>query len=317
MKTPLERIVPAPGFGKFALDFLMGEFPSYRREDWLEAAASGRLLADGERADFNAVAGVARERRYVFEPPPPREPPIDDSYCFVYEDEHIAVVNKSGNLPCHPAGSYREHSLSRLLVSRNGFAEAFMVNRLDRETSGLVLAAKTAEAASQCGRDLMAGLFGKSYVARVAGCWTLPREFTASGAIRLERGEIVRKKRVFELGSSEGQACVTIFKLMETDAANGFSLLQAKPVTGRPHQIRATLKALGYPVAGDKLYGPDETIYARLCGDALTPADLAALRGFPRQCLHSHGLSFPHPFTRASLAFTAPAPRDMDFVCGA
>ena len=245
----------------------------------------------------------------------PPEPAVDDSYSIVFEDAHIAVVNKPGNLPCHPSGRYHVNSLSVMLATRGGFPAAHMVNRLDRETSGLVLAAKTPEAASVCGRDLMAGFFAKSYLVLVAGCWTLPREYTATGSIRLVRGGVVWKKRVFEkLGSLEigklgnAQTATTVFRLLETNSNRNLSLLQADPVTGRPHQIRATLKALGYPVAGDKLYGPDETIYSRMCEGSMTSEDITALGGFPHQCLHSWRLSFPHPFTRETLSFEAPAP---------
>ncbi|MCL1910257.1 MAG: RluA family pseudouridine synthase, partial [Kiritimatiellaeota bacterium] len=301
MKPPLEHIIPANESGAPLLDALMRAFPSYKPDDWLTAAATGHLLANDAPVDFNAAPVALPGTRITFHAPARSEPKVDDSYAIVFEDEHIAVVDKPGNLPCHPAGRYYENSLSRLLAPR----EVHMVNRLDRETSGLVLAAKTPAAASRCGLDLMAGRFAKTYLVIVAGCWTLPREHTANGVIRLERGEIVRKKRVFDF-SGDGQPCSTVFRLIKTDPAESLSLLEADPITGRPHQIRATLKTLGYPVAGDKLYGPDETIYARLCADALTPGDIAALGGFTRQCLHSWRLGFPHPFTRGALAFEAP-----------
>ena len=313
MKPPLAYIVAASDAGLPLIDALARKFPSYSRDAWFAAASDGRLLADGARADLSAPAHPAA--RITFHPPAAAEPAVDDSYKIVFEDEHIAVIDKPGNLPCHPAGRYYEHSLSRMLAARDGFAQAFMVNRLDRETSGLVLAAKTPDAASRCGLDMMAGRFAKSYLVVVAGCWTLPHEHTATGKIRLERGETVRKKRVFvpDPATADGQLCTTVFRLVKTNAAESLSMLEAEPITGRPHQIRATLKALDYPVAGDKLYGPDETIYARLCADAMTPADQDALRHLPRQCLHSHRLTFPHPVSRTPLAFTAPLPPDFPF----
>jgi len=303
VKPPLECGITADDAGAPLIDALMRKFPSYKRAEWLAVATDGCLFIDGARTNLHepAIAGT----RVIFQPPECEEPVVDDSYSIVFEDEHIAVVNKSGNLPCHPAGRYFENSLSRMLVARNGFDAAFMVNRIDRETSGIVLVAKTTEAASRCGQDLMAGRFEKKYLVLVAGCWTLPREHTATGSIRLERGEVVRKKRVFAQDGA-GAVCTTKFRLLSVDAERDLSLLEAEPVTGRPHQIRATLKALGHPVAGDKLYGPDETIYARLRADTLTPADITALSGFPRQCLHSWRLAFPHPFTRAEISFEAP-----------
>ena len=118
------------------------------------------------------------------------------------------------------------------------------------------------------------------------------------GAIVLVRGDIVRKKRVFRpdetLDPASPAHALTRFRCL--GRAAGISFLEAVPETGRPHQIRATLKAIGFPVVGDKLYGVDETIYARMCADAMTPEDVAALR-MSRQALHAQSLAFRHPFT--------------------
>ena len=319
MKPPLSFTVTQDEAGATLRELLLRKFSSYTPADITDAAAAGLLLTDGIPASPNAPAALGTKIEY--QPPQTPEPDIDDAYSIVYEDDSIALINKSGNLPCHPAGRYYDNTLSRLLIARNGFPAANMVNRLDRETSGLVLVAKTTEAASRCGRDLMADLFSKSYLVIVEGLWALPQDYTARGLIRLERGDVIRKKRVFEETppesetlSSNAQKCETIFRLLKTSSSDSLSLLEARPITGRPHQIRATLKALGYPVAGDKLYGPDETIYARLCADALTPSDLAALRRLPRQMLHSWRLSLPHPITRATLTFEAPMPNDMNVI---
>ncbi len=289
---------------------MVGLFPSYSREAWLSAIADGTLTVDGATPipELILVEGMLMEYRSA----PVIEPDVDATYDIVFEDEHLAVVNKSGNLPCHPAGRYYEHSLSRMLVSRNGFPNAFLVNRIDRETSGLVLVAKTQDAASRCGLAMMAGRYDKQYLVLVEGAWSLcpcGEVHKVSGTIKLERGLIVRKKRVFVEGALDvkGQIAETNFKCVWT--SNGLSLLEAEPITGRPHQIRATLKALGYPVVGDKLYGIDETIYARMDLDAITEQDFAALR-MKRQALHSWGLVFRHPFSETTIFLEASPPEN-------
>lgn len=294
--------------GLALVDCMSGLFPSYRREDWLEAIALNALTVNGVTPvpDLPLVAGM----RLAYRSPAAAEPEIDATYCILFEDEHLAVVNKSGNLPCHPAGRYYEHSLSRMLVARNGFPAAFMVNRLDRETSGLVLVAKTQEAASRCGLSMMAGKYTKHYRVLVEGEWsraTVGVAHRVCGFIQLKRGSVVRKKQVFleGCGGSEGQTAETIFTCLWK--RGGLSLLDAEPITGRPHQIRATLKAIGYPVVGDKLYGLDETIYARLCCDAMTSDDRAALR-MNRQALHAWTLEFHHPFSGTEISLEAPLP---------
>lgn len=306
----LAYVVAPEDSGLTLVECLGRAFPSYRMEDWLEAAQSHALTLDS--APVSADAVLFPGMRVEYHVPKQQEPPVDDRYGVVFEDEHLAVVNKSGNMPCHPAGRYYENSLVRRLVAHQGFAEAYLVNRIDRETSGLVLVAKTQDAASRCGRSLMSGHMGKSYLVLVMGDWThRDASYEVRGVLGLERGDVVRKKYVFRMeGESAGQGgqyAETHFRLVWN--TEGISLLEAKPITGRPHQIRATLKAIGYPVVGDKLYGVDETIYARMSADAITPADAAALR-MNRQALHSWRLEFRHPFSRRDLSFEAPPPPD-------
>ena len=265
-----------------------------------------------------------------FPTPPQSEPPVDESFTILFEDDAVAGVAKSGNIPCHPGGRYREHTLAHLLAGRAGFSAPHWVNRLDRETSGTVVVAKTAEAASLLGRALMRGRFAKRYFAIVecGGVWTLPQG--VSGAWATARGTLypacgcgVRKMRLFVpegesppapdsgapiVPTGPGQKTETRFRLV--GRRGGFALVEADPVTGRVHQIRATLRALGLCVVGDKLYGPDPGIYARLCDDALTVADRAALL-LPRQALHAASIAFPHPFTGAPVCVEAPLPPDM------
>ena len=326
------------------------------------------VLANSIQAQ-SASAGVT-----VPEPP---EPPVDESFAILFEDDALAIVAKSGNIPCHPGGRYRDHTLAHLLAERAGFPALHWVNRLDRETSGTVVVAKTAEVASRLGRALMRGRFAKRYLAIVqcGGVQTLPQADSAaililrkrggsggaggspadhsrclagepptprqapnakmriaadSGAWETVRGTLhpargcgVRKMRLFVregeappapdsgaaiVPTGPGQLCETRFRLL--DQRGGFALVEAEPVTGRVHQIRATLRAMGLPVVGDKLYGPDPGIYARLCDDAMTEADRASLL-LPRQALHAASIAFPHPFTGALIHVEAPLPPDM------
>lgn len=291
------------------IDRVVSLFPSYPREAWLSAIAEETLSIDAAipPPDLELVEGMCIEYRSV----PVVEPDVDDTYDIVFEDDQIAVVNKSGNLPCHPAGRYYEHSLSRMLVSRNGFPNAFLVNRIDRETSGLVLVAKTQDTASRCGLAMMAGRYSKQYLVLVEGEWSLAPSgevYHVTGVVKLVRGPIVRKKRVFVEGAPDGkgQNAETNFKCVWT--CNGLSFLEVEPITGRPHQIRATLKAIGYPVVGDKLYGVDETIYMRMVHDAITEQDFAALR-MKRQALHSWRLAFVHPFSGDTIVLEVPPPK--------
>lgn len=257
----------------------------------------------------------------------PPEPTVDETYEMAYVDDDVAVVSKSGDMPCHPSGRYRTHTLEHVLREKAGFDGVHFVSRLDRETSGCVLVARSAEAASRLGKDMMASRIRKEYLCIV-------RETDASEPIPTD--EWLRAEGwIWPVGDAEvfkyrwftrtpeaptpdrpgfaprgpAQSAATELRVLpwETfgvDPAPGFRLIHCRPITGRTHQIRATLRGLGYEVVGDKLYGPDPSLYARMCEDALTDADRAAL-GMRRQALHAWKLSFRHPATREDLSVEA------------
>lgn len=248
------------------------------------------------------------------------EPAIDPSWSVLMDDALFAVIAKSGNMPCHAGGRYRENTLEAMLRSA-GWGEVHFVSRLDRETSGAVVVAKTAEAAARLGRDMAARRFDKRYLCLVEGGWHEAAApdgwFDAFGWIRPASDALVRKYRVFLPASdldawrrdASAQTAWTRFRPLRE--AGGRTLLECIPMTGRTAQIRATLHALGHPVVGDKLYGPDRSLYAKLCADALTEADRARL-DLPRQALHAWKVTFPHPLTRKCVEAVAPPPPFLD-----
>ena len=202
------------------------------------------------------------------------EPAVRLDYGVVYEDEALLVVDKPGNLPCHPGGRYFTQTLWHALSAERGGHPCHFVNRIDRETSGLVLIAKTAEVAAACARQFAAGTVDKGYLAAVYG--DFPEEpMCADGVLRPDDKSPVRKKQRFiptgfsgvsaggSAGAVEGPGsrCRTDFRLRKR--AGGLSLVSATPMTGRLHQIRVSLLSLGYPVVGDKIYGPDDTLFIR------------------------------------------------------
>ncbi len=163
-----------------------------------------------------------------------------------------------------------------------------IINRLDRETSGLVLVCKTKEAAREFHTAMMRRAFGKEYLALVWG-WPERDEFAVDAPI-LRQGErlptaIYLKRCVHP----EGAAAVTRFRVerrFEKGAGGRFSLVRAFPVTGRTHQIRVHLAHAGHPIVGDKIYGPDERCYLEFIETGWTPSLRARLL-LPRHALHS------------------------------
>ena len=270
--------------------FLSGRFTYQSRTGWQSVIREGRIAVNGirVRASRRLHAGdvVSFDVRGI------AEPEVDPSYSVMLERPDFLIVSKSGCLPVHPSGCYFRNTLLMLMKERYG--ELFVVNRLDRETSGLVVLAKNAETAG-----VLSGLFAsrrvkKTYLAAVFGAFPAGT-VVKNGWLSSDPGSPVRKKRRFtetDPGTEDAEPCCTEFTGLMS--RSGFSLVECRPHTGRLHQIRATLHSCGFPLVGDKLYGPDDTVFLRFTEDAMTDADRAALV-LPTQALHAWRIRFTAP----------------------
>lgn len=295
--------------GRTVLDFISGRFTYLDREQWRGELAAGNLLVNGQRAE--AGQRLAAGDQVSYRMPEGLEPPVATDFKVVYEDHDLLVVDKPASLPCHPGGRYFRHTLWSLLRERAGLAAPLFVNRLDRETSGLVVVARHREAARNCACQWLEQRVEKRYLVLVEGEFLQP-EMEADGSLAQDPDSAVRKKiRFFPAAAAApvgGLHCRT--HLRRLAGCNGLTLLEARPVTGRCHQIRATLCGLGFPVVGDKIYGLDEQFFLRFLEDRLSAEDRRRLR-LPRQALHGAGLAFRHPADNRPLTFSSPLPMDM------
>lgn len=226
-----------------------------------------------------------------------RPHPFIDTCDFTVIDETVdwIVVNKPAPLQVHPSrpdgGPTLWHGLRELLryELENG-GSLSLINRLDRDTSGIVLVAKHKASARMLHKAMMRREVSKEYRAIVWG-WPESDSFTADGPI-IRRADIADSP-IHNLHQvhPEGAPSRTEFRVLrrfekETTAGTRFSLLAARPLTGRMHQIRVHLSHAGFPVVGDKLYGPSPDWYLRQINDGWT-AEAAAALLLPRQALHS------------------------------
>lgn len=240
---------------------------------------------------------------------------VDTDFTVLDETEDFIVINKPAPLQVHPSTPNGTltlwHGLRDLLAYElaNG-GQISIINRLDRETSGTVLVAKHRGAARLLGIAMQERLIHKSYLAIVHG-WPEWAEYDCDLPLR-RKGEVLDSPVwVRQMVHAGGAPCRTRFRRLLTTVhplAGRLSLVEAEPVTGRMHQIRAHLSHLGHPILGDKIYGPDERCYLEFIETGWTPA-LAARLFFSRQALHSHRLAVESPDLKA--AWQAPVPADM------
>lgn len=300
----ISTLIDVSAAGQRLDHYLARRFTYRSRHQWQQIVRDGKILVDGRRV---RCSRVMREGDTISFIPDEEEPPADMVYEIIFEDEFFMVVDKGGNLPCHPAGAYFRNTLWYALRER--FGELHIVNRLDRETSGLLLAAKNARAASGLAEMFNTGNVCKSYVALVHGIFD--REINADGFLVPDTVSQVRKKRRFVMAGDtvpvEGESAGTLLRLLSVHG--DLSMVEALPSTGRLHQIRATLHSLGYPLVGDKLYGLDDNIFLRFAAGMMSEEDWTRLR-LRRQALHARSLEFVHPFTGSQVCLDAPPPQD-------
>ncbi len=302
MREVRSRVRPEDGGAR--LDHFLGRRYSYHsRCRWQALIKDGLVAVNGRKVKPSCIVNGGDEIRYMAEI---REPQVETGFKIVYEDGDFIVVNKPGNLPCHPAGPFFFNTLWHLLLQHSD--QVLLVNRIDRETSGLVIAARNSACAAK-----FSALFSaepcrirKEYLVLVHGVF--PSKMHCRGTLVPDRGCEIRKKRVFISGSGDGETAVTDFELECSDGE--LSAVRAFPSTGRLHQIRATLHSVGFPVVGDKLYGLDHSIYLRFVKGIMSDEDSRKLI-IGRQALHAHRISFQLAPDGKELNFEAPVPDDM------
>ncbi len=267
--------------------------------------AEGRRMRPGERVRADQL--VLLWRAPWDEAAVPTEIPV------LHEDPHLLAVDKPAFLPVHPTARYHKNTLIKLLQAERPGEFLSLGHRIDRETSGVLLVARSA----QCDRELKRALEARAGIHKeyAAITWGVPgggeRSFRVDLPLELDPESSYKvKMRVGE--TARALQAATIFHVEATATGGGrtYARVRCELLTGRQHQIRVHLAALGTPIVGDKLYGPDETLFARGADDALTEDDLRVLE-LPRHALHAASMRLPHPITGAPLHVLAPTPPDL------
>ena len=296
--------------GRFAdggqrLDKALAEASGLSRERIKALLSEGRVEIAGVAAaspSSKSSAG-APWRIDVPQAAPASAQPQDIALAVVYEDAHLIVIDKPAGLVVHPAAGNLDRTLVNALLHHcagqlsgiGGVARPGIVHRIDKDTSGLLVVAKSDAAHEGLARQFADHSIERAYLAIVVGR-PIPVAGTVRGAIGRSSGD---RKKMALVADGRGKHAVTHYRTMEN--LRGAALVECRLETGRTHQVRVHLASIGHPLLGDPAYGRTPS--------ALRP--LLAARGFARQALHAAVLGFVHPITGAPCRFESKLPVDM------
>ncbi len=255
------------------------------------------------------AASVRAGETILLRRPAPIEPEVPRRFDVLYEDASVLVIDKPAGLPMHTTAKFWRNTLTALLRERYPNESMEVAHRIDRETSGVLVIARGHAVASFLTQAFARRVVDKTYLALVKG------QPPDTGRIDQPIKLLDTPTHVMMGPAADGLPAVTSFRVLRRYADH--ALCEAKPETGRQHQIRVHFQGLGHPIVGDKLYGAGEALFMRACDEGVTPELLAAFDGLPRHALHAHRLTFPHPESRQPLTVESPLPADLcDYIAG-
>ncbi len=289
-------LVPPAAKGERLDKWLTGQLPGLTRSQVTKWIEEGRIRVNGEVPQKSGVKLAGNDTVVVDVPVPPSDIPEAENIALevIYEDADVLVINKAAGLVVHPAPGHHGGTVVNALLARYpDFSDPEqperpgIVHRLDRDTSGVLIIAKTPDSRRFLQRQFHKRTTEKWYVALVVG-----QPKTVRGTIEgpIGRHATHRQKRAV---LAEGRPAITHYETME--AFDGFTLLRIRPVTGRTHQIRVHLEAIGLPVAGDEMYGSKRK----------------KIKGLNRHFLHAEQLTIPLP-DGETRTFVALLPYDLE-----
>ncbi len=289
-----ERIISSEGKGERIDKYLQTVEPDLSRTRIQELVKDGNITVNGKQVKTNYRLQLEDQLSLTIPDPEPAEIAHENlALDIIYEDDQVLVVNKPRGMVVHPApGNFHGTLVNGLLYhcndlsGINGVLRPGIVHRIDKDTSGLLMVAKTDESHQELAKQLKDKTTYRKYLALVHG--SLSHE---EGTIDAPLGRDEKDRKKMAVTPKNSKEAVTHFKVEER--FDHFTFVSCRLETGRTHQIRVHMAYIGHPVVGDPKYGPAKTL----------PID--------GQALHAEQLGFTHPKTGEKMQFTAPLPEDM------
>jgi pseudouridine synthase, RluA family len=272
--------------------FLAAAFKDYSRSYFQKLTEKGKVFVNGKvvlsshKLKEGDEITVEFEKEESFEGIKPEKIKID----VIYEDDDIILINKQPGIVVHPSYGHPSGTLlNALMFHAKGKFSPYMVHRLDKDTSGIIIFAKNERAKISISKQLQKRVIKKIYYAAVKGTVVENK-----GRIEAPLGRSKENRKIMSVNPTAKKMAITEFKVIERKG--DFTLLEIRIITGRTHQIRSHMKYINHPVVGDVQYGGPEK---------------ADGKEFKRQMLHAHNVTFTHPKTCKSVTFYAELPSDM------
>ena len=304
-------LAPHAAAGERVDRFLADAIAGMTRSRLKALIEAGHVTRDGARLTQPSEPVRAGARYQVAPPAPVAAVPHGQTipFAILYEDADLLVLDKPAGLVVHPAPGNEDGTLVNALIAHcgdtlpgiGGERRPGIVHRLDKDTSGVMVVAKTEQALATLSAAFAARDLDRAYLAL---CWGLPAE--TQGSIEVAIGRDPRDRKRMALVTSGGKPALTHYRVLrQRDTA--LALLECRLATGRTHQIRVHLAARGHPLVGDPVYLRRIPAAAKTLPEAARTAAL----DFPRQALHAAQLGFAHPRTGQPLRFETPPPPDL------
>lgn len=300
----LQAIIPLGAMNQRLDVVLSNAFPDYSRNRIQQAIKDGMLTLDGEiqkKPRYTVLGGETVELKIELQDDQ-RAEAQDIDLNIVYEDDSILVINKPAGLVVHPGAGNPDGTLLNGLLfhypNLRAVPRAGIVHRLDKDTSGLMVVAKTVPAQTHLVEQLQRHAVERIYDAVVVGI------VKQGGTVDKPIGRDPKDRKKMAVRAMGGKPAVTHFRVLEHFRTH--SRIRVKLETGRTHQIRVHMTYQGFPLVGDPVYGKKFRI-----PEKMDPEFVDFLRQFNRQALHAGALSFTHPSTGKTMKWRAPMPDDM------
>ena len=315
MPTTLRSTIPAHDAGRTLHEWLASRFRYLDAAGWNAQFTAGRITRNGAVANADERLAAGDRIAFTPPPPPPELPRPGRTLPVLFADDDLVVVDKAPHLVVQHEAAFLQftflHDLGERFPPSEGQPRLEPVHRLDRETSGVLVLARSPRGARGMQRQFEAHTIEKEYLAVASGTIAADTHELTGSIGRDAASTVPTRRTVVPDGTTGSRRAHTTLHVLQR--LEGATLVALHPHTGRTHQLRVHLEQLGHPLVGDKLYGHDDARHWRYLehlkrdGDPRWPEECAVAR----QLLHARRLTCAHPHTGAALSFEAPWPPDL------